>query len=51
MTPVVGTGQVFVPMHDAATNRLTHAAFDPYSRQPAYKSGAVEVRLARGRRR
>jgi anaerobic selenocysteine-containing dehydrogenase len=51
VTPVVSTGQVFLPMHDATTNRLTYAAFDPHSRQPAYKSGAVEVRLARGRHR
>ena len=33
-----------------ATNRLTHAAFDPHSRQPSYKSGAVEVRRARRQR-
>ena len=50
VTPVVRTGQVFLPMHDAATNRLTHAVFDPHSRQPSYKSGAVEVRRARRQR-
>jgi assimilatory nitrate reductase catalytic subunit len=50
VTPVVGAGQVFVPMHDAATNRLTRAVFDPHSRQPSYKSGAVEVRRARRQR-
>ena len=36
-------GQVFLPMHDAATNRLTFPAFDPYSRQPAYKACAVAL--------
>jgi assimilatory nitrate reductase catalytic subunit len=50
VTPVVAAGQVFLPMHDSVTNRLTHAAFDPHSRQPSYKSGAVEVRRARRQR-
>jgi assimilatory nitrate reductase catalytic subunit len=36
--------QVFVPMHYARTNQLTLAAFDPSSRQPAYKACAVLVR-------
>jgi assimilatory nitrate reductase catalytic subunit len=36
--------QVFVPMHYARTNQLTFAAFDPHSRQPAYKACAVRVR-------
>jgi assimilatory nitrate reductase catalytic subunit len=31
-------------MHDAATNRLTDAVFDRYSKQPAYKACAVRVR-------
>jgi assimilatory nitrate reductase catalytic subunit len=39
--------QVFVPMHYARTNRLTFAAFDPESRQPAYKACAVDVRALR----
>jgi assimilatory nitrate reductase catalytic subunit len=39
--------QVFMPMHDARVNRLTIAAFDPYSRQPAYKACAVNVRKLR----
>jgi anaerobic selenocysteine-containing dehydrogenase len=45
ITSTVAAGQIFVPMHDAATNRLTDASFDPYSRQPSYKHCAVEVRL------
>jgi assimilatory nitrate reductase catalytic subunit len=49
VTPTVAAGQVFVPMHYVDTNRLTNPSFDPYSRQPSYKSGAVEVRRA-GRR-
>lgn len=44
VTPTVQPGQVFVAMHDAATNRLTHPSFDPYSRQPSYKHAAVSVR-------
>ncbi len=44
VTPTVAPGQIFVPMHYAGTNRLTNASFDPYSRQPSYKSAAVGVR-------
>jgi predicted molibdopterin-dependent oxidoreductase YjgC len=44
VTATIRAGQVFVPMHDAATNRLTFPSFDPYSRQPSYKTGAVAVR-------
>ena len=43
VTPTVGRGRVFLPMHDAATNRLTHAAFDPHSKQPSYKACAVAI--------
>jgi anaerobic selenocysteine-containing dehydrogenase len=43
---VVQPGQVFMPMHWADTNRLTFAAFDPYSRQPAYKACAVRIEAA-----
>jgi assimilatory nitrate reductase catalytic subunit len=43
VTPTVPAGSVFVPMHDAATNRLTFPSFDPHSRQPSYKHGAVAV--------
>ena len=39
----VREGELFIPMHDAATNRLTRAAFDPYSRQPSYKHCAVRL--------
>jgi anaerobic selenocysteine-containing dehydrogenase len=46
VTGAVAAGQVFVPMHDAAANQLTRADFDPYSRQPSYKTGAVEVERA-----
>jgi assimilatory nitrate reductase catalytic subunit len=49
VTPTVAPGQVFVPMHYADTNRLTFPSFDPHSRQPSYKSGAVQVGRA-GRR-
>ena len=49
VTATVQPGQVFVPMHYVETNRLTNPSFDPYSRQPSYKSGAVEVRRKRRR--
>lgn len=41
VTPAVQPGQLFLPMHDEAVNRLTDAVFDPYSHQPAYKACAV----------
>jgi assimilatory nitrate reductase catalytic subunit len=44
VTHAVQPAQVFVPMHYARTNLLTFAAFDPHSRQPAYKACAVAVR-------
>ncbi len=43
ITPVVQPGQVFMPMHHAATNQLTFPAFDPFSRQPSYKASAVRL--------
>ena len=50
ITPTVVPGQVFVPMHYAGTNRLTKPSFDPYSRQPSYKSAAVAIRRRGGSR-
>lgn len=47
VTHSVQPKQVFVPMHYAKTNQLTFGAFDPHSRQPAYKACAVAIRLAR----
>ncbi len=47
VTHTVQPKQVFVPMHYSATNRLTFAAFDPHSRQPAYKACAVAIRPVR----
>ncbi|HEY2902611.1 MAG TPA: nitrate reductase [Polyangia bacterium] len=44
VTNNVQPGQVFVPMHDETMNRLTFPAFDPHSRQPAYKHCAVNLR-------
>jgi assimilatory nitrate reductase catalytic subunit len=43
VTPSVPIGQVFMAMHDATVNQLTDAVFDPYSKQPSYKSCAVRV--------
>ena len=44
VTRSVCPGQVFIPMHYDATNKLTHPHFDPYSKQPSYKDCAVRVR-------
>lgn len=44
LTHTVRPGHVFIPMHYAVTNELTFPAFDPHSRQPAYKGCAVDVR-------
>ena len=46
VTPTVRAGEVFMPMHDPSTNVLTFPAFDPYSRQPAYKHCAVNLVVA-----
>ncbi|TWT31077.1 Nitrate reductase [Posidoniimonas corsicana] len=43
VTPTVQPGQLFIPMHYEATNRLTLPHFDPYSHQPSYKDCAVAV--------
>jgi assimilatory nitrate reductase catalytic subunit len=43
VTNSVKPGEVFMPMHYETMNRLTFAAFDPYSRQPAYKASAVAI--------
>ena len=43
VTHSVKSGEVFMPMHYETMNRLTFAAFDPYSRQPAYKACAVRI--------
>jgi assimilatory nitrate reductase catalytic subunit len=48
VTPTVPPGHLFLSMHDAATNLLTIAVFDPESRQPAYKACAVRVRRLNG---
>ena len=39
----VREGELFVPMHDAEINLLTHPSFDPHSRQPSYKHCAVRI--------
>jgi len=43
VTTRVQPGHLFVPMHFADANVLTVAAFDPHSRQPAYKASAVNL--------
>jgi assimilatory nitrate reductase catalytic subunit len=48
VTATVQRRHVFLPMHFEAVNRLTFAAFDPHSRQPAYKSCAVSVSCVNG---
>ncbi|MET0384552.1 MAG: nitrate reductase [Polyangiales bacterium] len=46
VTHALQPGHVFIPMHYAVMNQLTFAAFDPFSRQPAYKACAVKVERA-----
>lgn len=43
LAPTVQRGQIFIPMHYAELNRLTHSSFDPHSRQPNYKICAVAI--------
>ncbi len=43
VTNNVKPGQLFMPMHYDNMNVLTFPAFDPHSRQPAYKACAVAV--------
>jgi assimilatory nitrate reductase catalytic subunit len=43
LTRTVPPGCIFIPMHYPEANKLTFPAFDPESRQPAYKACAVEV--------
>jgi assimilatory nitrate reductase catalytic subunit len=46
VTPATQPGQLFMPMHFEAVNRLTFPAFDPHSRQPSYKACAVSLSRA-----
>ena len=46
VTTGVQPGQLFTAMHHEAANRLTLRAFDPHSRQPAYKHCAVSIARA-----
>jgi len=41
--PTVAPKQIFMPMHYEETNELTYPAFDPYSRQPSYKTCAASI--------
>jgi assimilatory nitrate reductase catalytic subunit len=50
VTPTVAKGQLFLPMHDSSTNRLTNWVVDPESRQPAYKACAARVVAAASRK-
>ena len=43
VTATMRPGDVFLPMHSALVNQLTHPAFDPHSRQPSYKATAVRI--------
>jgi assimilatory nitrate reductase catalytic subunit len=43
VTRSVRAGELFIPMHGPTINKLTFAAFDPHSRQPAYKACAVNL--------
>lgn len=43
ITPTVGQGRLFIPMHYVEANELTLEHFCPHSRQPSYKDCAVRV--------
>lgn len=43
LAPTVQTGQLFMPMHYPEVNLITHASFDPHSRQPNYKACSVAL--------
>lgn len=45
VTATVQPGQIFIPMHNHETNRLTKPVFDTYSHQPSYKACAVALSL------
>ena len=47
VTTTVQPGQLFMPMHFDAVNRLTYPAYDPHSRQPSYKACAVRIALTK----
>ena len=47
VTATVQRGQVYLPMHDVATNQITLPVFDPHSRQPGYKFCAVRLEKTR----
>jgi assimilatory nitrate reductase catalytic subunit len=46
VTDAVAPDVVFLPMHDAATNVLTHPVVDPISRQPSSKDTPVSLARA-----
>ena len=43
ITPIVQSGQVFIPMHYRELNPLVLSVVDPHSRQPSYKFCAVTL--------
>ena len=43
ITTSVKPKQIFIPMHYKETNQLTFPSFDKYSRQPSYKTCAVNL--------
>ena len=45
VTPTAKPGEVFIPMHYAKMNQLTHPTFDAISRQPSYKACAVRIKV------
>jgi len=45
----VKPGYVFLPMHYPEANYLTFPVFDPHSRQPGFKFGAVRVEVVQSR--
>jgi assimilatory nitrate reductase catalytic subunit len=46
ITNKLKAGQIFIPMHKDGVNCLLPGEFDPQSRQPSYKMGAVRLQKA-----
>lgn len=44
ISKTVAKGYVYLPFHYETTNKLVNDAFDTYSGQPSFKTGAVSVR-------
>ncbi len=44
ITPDVREDEIYAPLHYVECNKLTPSVFDPYSKEPSYKSAVVNLR-------